>query len=126
MRKQKIIQKKFSKHKQKFTKRLVNRANKKIATAPAKIVPLLGVATIITMTTIDVNAFCDDINEMNTLEKNMFGKVTNSEWADEVSRVCNYDIKKHLSPQLQKQYDKPTQYIKSTYNSSIEKLKGFF
>lgn len=120
LQKQRVIKKKFGKHKKRFTKKLVGRAKKKIASAPAKIVPLLGVAAIITMTTMDVNAFCDDINEMNALEKDIFGKVTDNNLSTKITEVCNYDIKKHLSPQLQEQYDETAQYIGEKYKGSLE------
>jgi hypothetical protein len=76
-------------HRQKMTKTLISRGKSKIASAPAKAIPFLGTATIIAMTTLEIQSYCDDIKEMDNFEKELFGSLEkNTSQEEEV--LCNY------------------------------------
>ncbi len=121
---QKNIKKRLVSHRKAKTKQLIARAKEKIVSAPAKAVPLLGVATIVAMTTVDVNAFCGDIKDMNSVEKELYGEVEESEpSSQEFDEVCSMNVKEYLSPTLQAKYDESIQFIKTKTNASIEWIK---
>ncbi|MBN2826127.1 MAG: hypothetical protein JXQ76_12425 [Campylobacterales bacterium] len=95
--KNKKVALKYQEHKAKRNQQLLARAKQKIATAPAKAVPLLGVAAIITTTAADVNDFCNDIKQMDTLEKELFDSVSPNNLSSEIHSICSLDIQKYLT-----------------------------
>lgn len=123
---QKQSAKRFAKHKANKSKQLLSRAKKKIASAPAKVVPLLGVAAIITMTSADVYDYCRDLKDMNALEKELFERVSENNTTAQIEAICNLDIPAHLKPKLQSQYDQLIHTISNRYDASILWIKDAF
>jgi ElaB/YqjD/DUF883 family membrane-anchored ribosome-binding protein len=118
--------KRYAKHKAKKSQEFLDRAKSKITAAPAKVVPILGVASIVAMTTADVHATCSDIGDMNALEKELFEHVSESNISSEIEYICTLDLKKHLSPKLQNHYDTLINDISNRYDASLLWLKDAF
>jgi len=131
--KQKIITKKIQQHRKKTVSKLINRSKNKLATAPAKMVPLLGVATIIAMTTYDIKAYCQDINDIKSLETTLFGDIKSDDMIVEIDEICNLDIEKKLKPILGDKYKSikddfkgSIKWIEDNTKSSFEALERLF
>ena len=117
----KTIKKNIFSMKQRFYKRFAKRAGQKIASAPSKIVPLLGVATVITMTTLEIKDMCSDMKELEALNS-LFPNEHNTTTADSnnFQKFCNYDLEKDLKPLLDAKYDNSLNWVKENSNKSLD------
>jgi len=116
----KAFKKQFLTYRENYTKSLVSRAKKKIASAPAKAIPLVGTAAIIGLTVYEVNSVCKDMDDLDKLEKNMFGESSdiNSSLKAERKAVCELDIENSLMPLVEKRYDESVNWFKEKSKNS--------
>ncbi len=54
-----------------IVKKHINRTKKKIASAPAKMVPFLGASLVVAMTAYDIQESCEDIKEFQEFEQDI-------------------------------------------------------
>ena len=116
----KAFKKQFLTYRENYTKSLVGRAKKKIASAPAKAVPFIGTAAIVGLTVYEVNLACQDMNDLDKLEKDMFGENSDIDTSLKAERkaVCELDIENGLMPLVEKQYDKSINWVQEKSQNS--------
>ena len=114
--KQRSMKKMVKKHRENRVKKIINRSKRKIATAPTKMVPLLGTVAIIAMTTYDITNYCEDVDDMKNLETTLFGDIQSDKYLLEIEKICKMDIEKELKPILGEKYDT----IKDSFDGSMK------
>lgn len=100
-KKQKKFKDKMKDRRKAIISRNIKRAEKKLASAPTKMIPLIGIPVIIGMTASDVEAYCNDIEEFKKFENDIFD-YTEESLIDENKKICGMteeEIKKHINTQ---------------------------
>jgi len=90
---EKHIHKRITERRTKLTKTNLKKAQKKLATAGAKMAPFLGIPVVVGATAYDINEYCSNIDEMEKFEYDLFGDIALSNYD---KTVCGVDIEKQL------------------------------
>lgn len=126
--------KKFSKKRQQMRASKISRIKQTIAKAPSKMIPYIGIGLIAASTTYDVKEYCNDIDEMQELEIDIFG---NSD--DDVKQLCGVEYEVELNKledqankaasnliiykkELGLQYNSSSEYMKQLFNEALEAM----
>jgi len=109
IKKQQKIQTKLAQRRKKVTAANLKKAQRKFASAGAKMIPFLGIALITGATAYDINEYCKEIDEMEKFEYELFGSVELSNYD---RTICGIDVEKKL--------DATETKIKSEYNKTLK------
>ncbi len=124
----KRIKSKLSKRRKEKTKRMIARIERKMAKAPASILPWLGAAVVVGTTTYEVNELCEDIKQDKAFEAELFNQELSGEPQSE--KVCGMDVEKELVATLEEQLGDSKQWIIDSYeelsNASMDRLNVYY
>lgn len=121
--KQRTIHKRMKTQRKKFTKKLLLRTEAKLASAPTKAVPLIGIPIIIGMTANDINAYCEDIKVMKEFENSLFGVVENNTTIEE-EKICGMNVEKELKPIVEKQYYDSLNWVEKSSKDAMKNIQN--
>ena len=85
-----------------ISKRVVRNASMNLASIPAEAVPMLGIATIVTVTSVDLYDACQTLKDLDSLSIDFNGASTETE------KVCGYEVpsKEEVLKLIQDEYEK--------------------
>jgi len=76
----------------KIVKRTIKTSKRSLASLPLEAIPYLGVATLLTMTALELKTACDNINDIDSMNDDMgYGEVEVEDELD-IRMICNPDI----------------------------------
>lgn len=76
----------------KIVKRTIKTSKRSLMSLPLEAIPYLGVATLLTMTGLELKAACDNINDIDAMNHEMgYAKVETEDELD-IRLICNPDI----------------------------------
>lgn len=107
------IKKKISQRHKRLTNRNLMKIRNKFATAGTKMTPVVGIGLIAGATAYDINEYCNDINEMQEFENELFG---NSKLIGNNEELCGVNVEKRLTEtgdQVQKKFIDAVNQIKN-------------
>ena len=99
----------------------LNRAKNKILKAPSKIIPFAGAFATVAYTTLEIEQYCEDIEEYKRFEKSLFGTSDNNITNDE-KLLCGIDVENHLKKELDKYKYDSNMWIEKQYDNSRQWL----
>ncbi|KIM09483.1 MAG: hypothetical protein KU38_09190 [Sulfurovum sp. FS08-3] len=94
----KTISQKFKNYRIAKTDALLKRVKYKLSTAPAKALPVVATAAMITTTIDDIHDLCNDVQDMNNLEKELLA--TQDSALDTLPSICKLDIEAYIKSKM--------------------------
>lgn len=134
----KKMRSKYKERRARLTKQKLARANKKLISAAPKMVPFVAIPIVVAATSYDIKGYCDEINEMEHFEYELFGESTPSSVDN---KICGVDVEAELQKsansitsqyenalvEIQKEYQDEKEFWSETLNNAKEEIirKGY-
>jgi len=80
---------KYKNRRVKLTRQKLMRANKKLISAAPKMLPFTAIPVVVATTTYDIKSYCEEIDEMEKFEYELFGETTP---VDEDDKICGINV----------------------------------
>lgn len=115
VRQQAKVRKQMAERRSALTGRNLRRAEKRLASAAASMVPFAGIAVITTSALLDIKDYCEEISEMEAFERELFGESGDEASPGEGDTVCDRDVLKQLQPITEAQLASANHWLRETY-----------
>jgi hypothetical protein len=85
--------------------RKMHRAERKLASAPARMLPIAGTAVVVGLTAYEINELCEDVKKINKFESGLFKEDSDDVHVGqhESDSICGLDIESKLIPIAEEQ-----------------------
>ncbi len=84
---------KYKNRRARLTRQKLIRANKKLISAAPKMIPFAAIPVVVAATTYDIKSYCDEIDEMEKFEYELFGEAAP---VDEDDKICGINVEAQL------------------------------